>query len=206
LDNTANNTANNTVTTAPVIPFNTNITGQISTGGDVDQYKFTITTRGTITLTLTTLPANYNLRLVSSNGTTVLLTSSSSGTNNETINYTAAAGVYYARVYGNNTSTFNATSCYTLRVQLGTATKELYTDNQLEVFPNPVQNILNVDLKGIEGGAVIQLFDINGTQVMSKRTSSVRSQMNLAKLPAGIYLMKFVKDGVVVSKTKVVKQ
>ncbi len=206
LDNTANNTANNTATTAPVIPFNTNITGQISTGGDVDLYKFTITTRGTITLTLTTLPANYNLRLVSSNGSTVLVTSSSSGTNNETINYTAAPGVYYARVYGTNNSTFNATSCYTLRVQLGTATKELYTDNQLEVFPNPVQNILNVDLKGNDGVAVIQLFDINGTQVMSKRTASVRSQMNLAKLPAGIYLMKVVKDGVVVSKTKVVKQ
>ncbi len=206
LDNTANNTANNTATTAPVIPFNTNITGQISTGGDVDLYKFTITTSGTITLTLTTLPANYNLGLVSSNGSTVLVTSSRSGTNNETINYTAAPGVYYARVYGTNNSTFNATSCYTLRVQLGTATKELYTDNQLEVFPNPVQNILNVDLKGNDGVAVIQLFDINGTQVMSKRTASVRSQMNLSTLPAGIYLMKVVKDGVVVSKTKVVKQ
>lgn len=205
-DNTANNTANNLVTTAPVIPFNTNITGQISTGGDVDQYKFTITTAGTITLTLTTLPANYNLRLVSSNGTTVLVTSASTGTTNETINYTAAAGVYYARVYGTNNSTFNATSCYTLKVQLGTATKEMYTDNSLEVFPNPVQNILNVDLKGTEGVSVIQLFDINGTQVMSKRTSSVRSQMNLAKLPAGIYLMKVLKDGIVVSKTKVVKQ
>jgi len=205
-DNTANNTANNLVTTAPVIPFNTNITGQISTGGDVDQYKFTITTAGTITLTLTTLPANYNLRLVSSNGTTVLVTSASTGTTNETINYTAAAGVYYARVYATNTTTFNATSCYTLKVQLGTATKEMYTDNSLEVFPNPVQNLLNVDLKGTEGVSVIQLFDINGTQIMSKRTSSVRSQMNLAKLPAGIYLMKVVKDGVVVSKTKVVKQ
>jgi hypothetical protein len=41
---------------------------------------------------------------------------------------------------------------------------------------------------------------------MSKRTSLVRSQMNLAQLPAGIYLMKVVKDGIVVSKTKVVKQ
>ena len=204
-DNTANNTSNNATATAPVIPFNTNVTGQISTGGDVDHYKFTITTGGTITLTLTTLPANYNLRLVNSAGT-VLVTSASSGTTNETINYTAAAGVYYARVYASNSTTFNATSCYTLKVQLGTATKELYTDNSLEVFPNPVQNILNVDLKGTEGVSVIQLFDINGTQVMSKRTSSVRSQMNLAKLPAGIYLMKVVKDGIVVSKTKVVKQ
>jgi Metallo-peptidase family M12B Reprolysin-like/Secretion system C-terminal sorting domain/Fibronectin type III domain/Bacterial pre-peptidase C-terminal domain len=204
-DNATNNTANNATATAPVIPFNTNITGQISTSGDVDQYKFTITTAGTITLTLTTLPADYNLRLVNSAGT-IITTSASTGTTSETINYTAAAGIYYARVYAPLSTTFNATSCYTLKVQLGTATKELYTDNSLEVFPNPVQNMLNVDLKSNKGISEIQLFDINGTQVMSKRTSSVRSQMNLSILPAGIYLMKVVKDGVVVSKTKVVKQ
>jgi hypothetical protein len=204
-DNATNNTSNNATATAPVIPFNTNITGQIGTASDGDNYKFTITTAGTITLTLTTLPADYNLRLVNSAGT-VITTSAQTGTTSETINYTAAAGIYYARVYAPLSTTFNATSCYTLKVQLGTATKELYTDNSLEVFPNPVQNMLNVDLKSNKGISEIQLFDINGTQVMSKRTSSVRSQMNLSKLPAGIYLMKVVKDGVVVSKTKVVKQ
>ena len=171
----------------------------------MDHYKFTITTAGTITLTLTTLPADYNLRLVNSAGT-IITTSAQTGTTSETINYTAAAGIYYARVYAPLSTTFNATSCYTLKVQLGTATKELYTDNSLEVFPNPVQNLLNVDLKSNKGISEIQLFDINGIQVMSKRTSSVRSQMNLSKLSAGIYLMKVVKDGVVVSKTKVVKQ
>ena len=204
-DNATNNTSNNATATAPVIPFNTNITGQIGTASDVDHYKFTITTAGTITLTLTTLPADYNLRLVNSAGT-IITTSAQTGTTSETINYTAAAGIYYARVYAPLSTTFNATSCYTLKVQLGTATKELYTDNSLEVFPNPVQNLLNVDLKSNKGISEIQLFDINGTQVMSKITSSVRSQMNLSKLPAGIYLMKVVKDGVVVSKTKVVKQ
>lgn len=206
-DNSSNNTANNATTGALVIPFNTDIKGQISSGGDVDHFKFTITTAGTITLTLTTLPANYNLRLVNSAGT-ILVTSSNSGTTNETINYTAAAGVYYARVYASNSSTFNATSCYTLKVQLGTATKELYAGNhvQLDVFPNPVQNILNVDLKSNEGVSEIRLFDINGTQVLSKKTSNARSQINLSGLPGGIYLMKVVKDGVVVSKSKVVKQ
>ena len=41
----------------------------------------------------------------------------------ETISYTAAAGTYYAQVYGYNGAN-SATVCYTLKVQLGTATKE----------------------------------------------------------------------------------
>jgi hypothetical protein len=118
---TLDNAANNTSAGAAVIPFNTNVTGLINVGSDVDLYRFTITTGGTITMTLTTLPANYHLRLISANGTTVVATSSNAGTTNETISRTVTAGVYFARVYPGNTSTFNATRCYTLRVALGTA-------------------------------------------------------------------------------------
>ena len=207
-DNSTNNTANNATTTAPVIPFNTNITGVIGTGGDVDNYKFTITTGGTITLTLTTLPANYNLRLVNSAGT-ILLTSANTGTTNETINYTAAVGTYYARVYGPNTSTFNATSCYTLKVQLGTATKNdalNVSSPAVSVFPNPAERIINVNLEGVEGKSEIQLFDVNGVQVMRKFTTNRNNQLEMAQLPSGVYMLKLVQNGKLLTKTKVVKQ
>ena len=59
---------NGTTAGAATIPFNTNVTGLISPSGDIDNYKFVITTGGTITLTLTTLPANYDLKLLSSTG------------------------------------------------------------------------------------------------------------------------------------------
>jgi hypothetical protein len=202
------NTSNNAISTAPVIPFNTNVTGLINAGGDVDNYKFTITRAGTITLTLTTLPANYNLRLVNSAGT-ILVTASRTGTNSETINYTAAIGTYYARVYGSSSSISNATSCYTLKVQLGTAAKseELNVARPvLNVFPNPVGQLLNVDMEGIDGTAEIQLFDVNGVQVLRKLTSTRNSKLQLSHLPSGVYLMKVVQNGKLVTKTKVVKQ
>ncbi len=203
-DNSTNNSANNATTGASVIPFNTDIKGQISAASDVDHFKFTITTAGTITLTLTTLPADYNLRLVNSTGA-ILVTSSSTSTNSETINYTAAAGVYYARVYAPLSTTFNATSCYTLKVALGTATKDFNANNELTVYPNPVHNILNIDFNGTEGIADIQLFNMNGVQVLSGKSSAQKTQMNFSKLPSGIYLMKVLKNGVVVSKTKIIK-
>ena len=175
----------------------------------MDHYKFTITTGGTITLSLTTLPANYNLRLLNSAGTT-LVTSSNSGTTNETINYTAAAGVYYARVYGTNSSTFNATTCYTLKVALGTATKPtdyvLGNSAFLEVFPNPVQQLLNINLKAFEGGSTIQLYDVNGTQVMSKKSNHAKEQLNVSTLPSGIYLIKVINRDMIISRTPFIKQ
>src|SRR5437868_214515 len=88
---------NGTTSGAATIPFNTNITGLISPTGDVDNYKFVITTGGTITLTLSTLPGDYDLKLLNSAGTQVGI-SQNGGTTSETINYTAAAGTYYAQV------------------------------------------------------------------------------------------------------------
>ena len=206
---TKDTSTNNATTGAAVIPFNTNLTGRIDVGGDVDHYKFTITTGGTITLSLTTLPANYNLRLLNSAGT-ILVTSSNAGTTNETINYTATAGVYYARVYGSSASISNTTTCYTLKVALGTATKPteyaLANSPSLEVFPNPVQNLLNLNLKGFEGTSTIQLYDVSGMQVMSKKSNQVKEQLNVSKLPSGIYLIKVINRDMIISRTKFIKQ
>lgn len=202
--NIKDTSTNNTITGAAVIPFNTNITGQIEVSNDVDHYKFTITTRGTITLTLTTLPINYNLRLVSSTGT-VLVTSQNNSTNNETINYTAAPGVYYARVYSSNTA-FNATSCYTLRVALGTATKaeniSSNTGNNVDIYPNPAQRLLNIDLSGFKGATDIRLFDINGRVIMNQKANLTTNQLNVSKLYKGIYLVKVMDRNSNVMVTK----
>ena len=81
---------------AATIPFNTDIKGLVNPSNDNDYYKFVITTGGTITMTLTTLPANYHLRLLNSSGST-LQTSSNSGTTNETINRTVTCLLYTSR-------------------------------------------------------------------------------------------------------------
>ena len=194
---------NNATTGAAVIPFNTNITGQIEVASDVDHYKFTITTGGTITLTLTTLPIDYNLRLVNSAGT-VLVTAANTGTTSETINYTATAGVYYARVYAPNT-TFDATNCYTLKVALGTATKAeniSLNTNDVDIYPNPAQRLLNIDLSGFKCATEIRLFDINGRQVINQKANSTNNQLNVSKLYKGIYLVKVMDRNSNVMVTK----
>jgi hypothetical protein len=207
--NSKDTSTNNATTGAAVIPFNTNITGLINVGSDVDHYKFTITTGGTITLSLTTLPANYNLRLVNSAGT-VLNTSANSSTTSESISASVTAGIYYARVYPSTTSIFNATSCYTLKVTLGTATKlneyVFGNNSSLEVYPNPVQQVLNFK----QTGGIIQAFiyDVNGVQLMSKKIGgySTTNSLDVYQLPKGIYIIKTINRDATISRTKFVKE
>jgi hypothetical protein len=157
-------------------------------------------------MTLNTLPANYNLRLVSSTGS-VLSTSQRSGTNSETINYTVTAGAtYYARVYGTNNSTFNATSCYTLRVALGTAARmQEFATADVEAFPNPAQNQLNLKLNGFDGTAEIGIYSANGTCMLTRKSTVGISTIDVSSLPSGVYMINVKSGKATLARTKFVK-
>lgn len=196
---------NGTLSGAKAIPFNTDIKGLINPSGDLDYYKFTITTAGTITITLTTLPADYDIRLYDASGKQVA-SSLKAGTTNESISYTAAKGTYYVRVsgYGN---VFNASSCYTLKVALGTAARFTGTDlvmeavrssattgeqvpTRLTVYPNPVQRLLQLNFSHVEGSAEVSLIDPNGQRLLSKRITGTTGTIDLSSFPAGVYVLK----------------
>jgi hypothetical protein len=75
-------------------------------------------------------------------------------------------------VYPKSNGAFNANSCYTLRVQTGTASKfeenNVITLNNIRLYPNPVDNMLTVDLGNSSDGATIKVYDMNGMIVLSK--------------------------------------
>ena len=200
---------NGTTAGAAVIPFNTNITGLISPSADIDHYKFTITTGGTITLSLTTLPADYDLKLLNSAGTQVAISQNGS-TTSESISYTAAAGVYYAQVFGYNGAN-NAATCYTLKVQLGTATKQqdiqfTNTKGSIKVYPNPASNLLQVSVKDeLSRNSSLKVIDTKGMVVLEQKLLSNPQPVNISALASGFYLVKINNGGVVITE-KFIKQ
>lgn len=205
---TLDNSTNGTTSGAASIPFNTNVTGLISPAGDVDNYKFVITTRGTITITLGTLPGDYDLKLLNSAGTQVAISQAGS-TTSESINRTLNPGTYYAQVYGYNGAN-SATTCYTLRVQLGTASRgtDLITSDvqKVNVFPNPANNIVNINLTGFTGKSDVRLFDVNGRVVLHREVSAVNTPLDISALPGGVYMIRIQNGGKEVNMTKIVKQ
>ena len=198
-DNTFNN--NTTVTQywpgpAP-IPLNTNINGIISAGNDLDYYKFYITTGGTISVSLTNLPANYNLRLCNSNGSTIAQ-SNANGTANENINFTVTSNTwYFALVVPRNSNTFNTTACYTLRVSTGTAAMPEAPDSKglndevkqaaIELYPNPASDEVTIEYAPFEvsGRATLKLLNSLGQEVLSQSILSAKTTLDLSELPSG---------------------
>lgn len=201
------NTFNNSITVtqywpgpAP-IPLNTNINGIISAGNDLDYYKFYITTGGTIAVSLTNLPANYNLRLCNSNGSTIAQ-SNANGTANENINFTVTSNTwYFALVVPRNSNTFNTTACYTLRVSTGTAAmpeapeEEFLTElkvSDFEVYPNPADNQVTIEYPNLNptSGAAVKLFNALGQEVISTALTTSRMQLDLSGITAeGMYYL-----------------
>ncbi|GAB4091183.1 hypothetical protein GCM10028786_01090 [Flaviaesturariibacter terrae] len=207
---TYDNGTNGTTSGAAQIPFNTDIKGTIGTSTDVDYYKFVITTGGSITVTLGTLPGDYDLKLVNSAGTQVGI-SQNGGTTGETISYTAAAGTYYAYVYGYN-GAFSSTSCYTLKVALGTATRQadpsLVTGNvKVDVYPNPVAQTLNVSALGFEGRGQLRVLDANGRSVLQQGLLRSNTALGVQSLSRGVYYLQVIgANGNVIGQTRFVKQ
>jgi hypothetical protein len=199
------NLVNDAFSSAVQIPLNTDMYGKISPSGDNDFYKFVITTGGTITITLTTLPANYDIRLYNSAQTQVGI-SQNNGTTSETINYTAAAGTYYIKISGVGSAN-NASSCYTLKAATGTAS--LVNGNAgktIDVSPNPAKNGLNIKLAGYNTNIVAQLFDVLGNMVLQKRLEAENTQIDISKLSSGVYLVKFFDNDTYLKTVKIVKE
>ena len=204
---------NGNTSQAQLIPLNTDIRGTIGAKNDNDYYRLNIGTGGTITISLTTLPANYDLALLNSGGS-VIATSATNG--NETINTTVSGGgtTYYVRVYPRNNGAWNANSCYTLNAGGGTATRNLdditsrvtpATSVGISLFPNPAKQTINVSLDELNEKAEIKVYNIMGNLIMRQVTNKTNTVLNVAKLPAGVYMVS-ASDGITTRNSKFVKE
>lgn len=197
---------NETFGAAVTIPFNSDIKGLVNPSGDNDYYKFVITNGGTITITLNTLPADYDIRLFNSAQSQVAI-SQKSGTNAETINYTAAAGTYFVRVYGYNNAN-NANSCYTLKVQLGTASKQAFSGTHgIQLSPNPAKDIIRIDAKELNEACLMHIYNTQGSLIKMEMLAAGTKKVSVAALPAGVYnLILFTKDGTKAGAASFIKE
>lgn len=209
---------NGTISGAASINVNTDVKGLIERKNDIDHYKFTISGGGTLTVFLTTLPANYELAVLNSSGGQIGI-SQNSGSKSESVTLSVAAGVYYAKVFPKGTAN-NIRSCYTLKVQTATATRIIPTitggtstatkenSNQnftINLFPNPAGDQLNVWVEGVDKRPVIKVYNLMGKLVMQQGTSNMLTQLNISKLPAGFYMVH-VNDGNETRSARFVKQ
>ncbi len=200
---------NDNRTTAVRLPSGLSGQAQISSATDADWYRFGNTSsKRNIKITLTDLPANYNVALYSSSGV-LLRQSVNTGTGSETITYNnGSLGTYYVYVYGYS-GAFSSSQCYALAVQLSSSTYRVGNENARldkedqnfieRIYPNPADAYLIVEFASeTECLLDCKIFDINGKTVLSSEYSISAGKnelaLNTTSLSNGVYLLR-VHDG-----------
>jgi Secretion system C-terminal sorting domain len=78
--------------------------------------------------------------------------------------------------------------------------KQLETD-RIDVFPNPVLDVLTIKTKDIEGDFVLKIYDVSGRIWLSKSFKSNDRALNVSDLPNGEYFVEIKhKEGVWIKK------
>lgn len=199
-------TGNNSKNTPSSATVGTSYLSQISSSTDVDWWSFANTsTAKNIKITLTTLPADYDIKLYKSNGTTLLKTSQNGGTTSETIIYnTSTVATYKIKVYG-YAGAYSTSQCYTLLVQTssspfrfseGESDGELNADkSEISVFPNPAFDNLTVQFTSAsKADAAVTVYNLLGQRVYANSILALEGQnqysISLDQFGKGVYVVE----------------
>ncbi len=196
---------NETMATAYSIYTNRVYSAGIGSETDKDYYKFTLTAKSNVVATLQNLPTDYDLYIYNSAGTQ-LGQSRKSGTNDESISLpNLAAGTYYVYVYGFGRR-YDLQNCYSLKISTtavqstrAAIEEEVSSTSLLEVYPNPVSDILYIKT----GGAPIKrvmVTNISGKVVLRENHNGNSAEIYLRDLPVGVYIVTVETEKGIISK------
>lgn len=153
------------------ISSGTTYNGYIGSSTDADWFKFTTGTTGTISLSLSNLPADYDIYLYDPSGNLVAA-SENAGTTSESINYSATStGTYSIEVIGYN-GAMSTTQAYALKATYPTSGSTGLTYSFVHQAQLPNQQVFQIRVaadgltpNSTNTGYNVGIYTSNGTQV-----------------------------------------
>jgi hypothetical protein len=90
-------------------------------------------------------------------------------------------------------------------ISTGIQKRSIAKENIVNTFPNPFKYDLTVDIDKISPEAVISVYKLNGTKVLSMKVKDKQTKLNTSGLAPGVYLLKIVNKNETFVK-QIVKQ
>jgi hypothetical protein len=96
-------------------------------------------------------------------------------------------------------------SCSVASITSVNSITEEVSTYQVQVYPNPVADNLNIRVSKLEAGATVQVYNVQGAVVLSQPLTNTAQSLSVHKLTPGIYYIK-LNNGGKVSTQKIIKQ
>ena len=90
-------------------------------------------------------------------------------------------------------------------VKLGKEKKSAEERQLVEIYPNPTYQYTNIIISQEFKEAEVQVFNLNGQKLQSKRLPYRSTPIDLQGYPPGVYIFKITVDGVT-EDVKVIKK
>lgn len=205
--------SNNSWASAPLFALNKEKFSRLGVAGDVDYWRFSVSSNTAVILRLSGLVENFDLALLNASGT-VLGSSELSNASDEYLELALTTGVYYVRISGKN-NVFSANACYRLKASstplglcqnsnepandaLGTAppaTFNSYRFSQIAgasdvdywKFENPADGVIHLELFNQNQDYALELLDANGVILGSSNKSGTAAESINRQSAAGTY-------------------
>ncbi len=101
----------------------------------------------------------------------------------------------------------SVTGEYAFGDPLGSATKDVLNPSSIKAYPNPANDILNIDLSAIDmrGEINLSVYDINGKLVMSElKPANTQLQLGVTRLQDGYYTLHISNENYIIGKKFVI--
>ena len=95
----------------------------------------------------------------------------------------------------------------TLEITEGqTLSSEVYSLDQITVFPNPADDYITVKSNHNLDDAIISMFDLNGRRVLNYKNESDDGIINVSGLSAGEYILRIITSDQDIYSKKIIKK
>lgn len=137
-----------------------------------------------IPLLLLYLPVASAQQVVASNG-------NSNSTTTVEVSWTIGESVIDTYVIDENilTQGFHQT-----RLTVTAISEILFPGLEINVFPNPTQDILTIQFNELIEGSSFRLYDLSGKLLENKLISSTATEISMKRYPSGQYILKLMDE------------
>ena len=132
-----------------------------------------------------------------------LISSSGDYYNNGTNSLSWSIGESMTETY--TTGNTKLTQGFQQNFDTSTIIENLTDDRQINVFPNPTTDNINIEFSEINEKTIIQLFDIAGKVLLTQNVCNRTEQLDLSKFSNSTLIMKITENGKLLKSIKIQK-
>lgn len=116
------------------------------------------------------------------------------------------SATFIVEITDNGSPALSSQKEYTLEIldkPFSNSVKKKFLSQNIEVYPNPAQNIINIKVETVFKKMSIKIIDLKGVEQINQNINNSLMQISTSNLTKGVYYVQILTEGQVVGSTNI---